>query len=192
MVEMEAGKLKKIAGAVPREVCRRADLGPDALALLEGALEPEAFLRALLERECWADAAKFLAHALPKREAVWWGILVVRSQLGDAAPAEATGILAAAERWVRQPTDEHRRAAMDLAEPNLGDTAGLVGVAAFMSGGSLAPVGVDVVPPPVHLTGTMIANAVILSAVGGDPLTAPIKYRGFLVKGLEIARGPAG
>src|SRR6185436_12440827 len=110
------------AGAVPRDVCRRADLSPDAMPLLETALEPETFLRALFERECWADSAKFLAHALPKREAVWWGILVVRSELGDAAPAEATSILAAAERWVRQPTDEHRRAAMELAEPNLGDT----------------------------------------------------------------------
>ena len=155
------------------------------------APDAETFVRTLLAHECYSDAAKFLAHALPKREAVWWGVLVVRGQLGNPAPAPAANILAAAERWVRQPTDEHRRAAMELAEPNLGDPAGFVGLAAFMSGGSLAPVGVDPVPPPEHLTGTLIGNAVILAAVCKDPVTAPAKYRSFIEKGFEIARGPA-
>jgi hypothetical protein len=189
--ETQTAKLAKIAGRTPAEVGRRAELSPEALPLLEAARGPESFLRALLERECWADAVKFLAHALPKREAVWWGVLAVRSQLGEPPSPEATAILAASERWVRQPTDEHRRAAMALAEPHLGDPASLVGVAAFMSGDSLAPVGVEPVPPPEHLTGTMVANAVILSAVGGDALAAPARYRGFLAKGLEIAKGPA-
>ena len=188
---METAKLAKIAGKAPREVCRHVSLSPEASPLLKTALEPEAFLRALLDRECYVDAAKFLAHALPKREAVWWGILVVRSQLGEPAPAQATSILAAAERWVRQPSDEHRRAAGDVAEATPGEPAGLVGMAAFLSGGSLAPAGIEPVPPPEHLTGTMVANAVVLAAVSTDPLAAPARYRGFIEKGMEIEKGPA-
>src|SRR3990172_8084751 len=104
-------RLAKIAGRPPREVCAQADLGADALALLDDGLDPEAFLRRLLERELYPDAAKYLAHALPKRETVWWGVLAVRSHLGEQPPPDAAAVLAAAERWVRQPTDEHRYAA---------------------------------------------------------------------------------
>ena len=184
-------KLVKIAGKAAADVCRGIEMSPDGMAAIAGQSEAEACLRALVARECWADAAKFLAHALPKREAVWWGILVARSQLGEPAPPEAVTILAAAERWVRQPTDEHRRALFELAQPNLGDPAGFVGMAAFMSGGSLAPPGVQEVPPAEHLTGAMIGGAVMLAALAPDPATAASKYRGFLDKGMEIARGPA-
>jgi hypothetical protein len=188
---MDAGALAKIAGRPPRDVCAQADLGPDALALLDDGLAPDAFLRRLLEREAYADAAKYLAHALPKREAVWWGLLTVRSHLGEQAPPAAAAILAAAERWVRQPTDENRMAAMKAAEPETGSAAGMVGIAAFMSGTSIAPPGCEAVAPPPHLTGTMIASAIILSAVTPDPLEAATKYRAYLAKGIEIAKGPA-
>jgi hypothetical protein len=100
-------------------------------------------------------------------------------------------VLAAAEQWVRQPTDEHRYAAMKAAEDELATAAGMVGVAAFMSGGSIAPAGVETVVPPPHLTGTMVASAVILSAVTPDPLAAADKYKAYLARGIEIAKGPA-
>jgi Family of unknown function (DUF6931) len=183
-------KLAKIAERSPREVCARADLGAEALALLDDGLQPEAFLRVLLERELYADATKYLAHALPKRETVWWGLLVVRSQLGEAPPAEPAAVLAAAERWVRQPTDEHRYGAMKAAEGDMGSPASMVGIAAFMSGGSMAPAGNETVAPPAHLTGTMVASAVILCAVSPDPLAAPAKYKAYLAQGIEIAKGP--
>jgi len=188
---MDTAKLAKIAGRRPRDVCVRADLGPDALALLDDGVEPEAFLRRLLQRECFPDATKYLAHALPGREAVWWGVVTVRSHLGEEAPPASAEVLSAAERWVRQPTDENRHAAMRAAEADMGTPASMVGVAAFMSGGSIAPIGLEAVPPPEHITGTMVASAVILSAVSPDPLQAPAKYRTYLARGIEIAKGPA-
>jgi hypothetical protein len=188
---MDTANLTKIAARPPREVCAHADLGADAQALLEDGLGPEAFLRRLIERECLADAVKYLAHALPKREAVWWALLTVRGHLGEQAPPGPVGILAAAERWVRQPTDENRLAAMKVAEADMGNAASMVGIAAFMSGGSIAPPGFEAVAPPAHVTGTMVASAIILSAVNPDPLEAPAKYRTYLAKGIEIARGPA-
>ena len=188
---MDAGGLTKIAARPPREVCAHAGLAPDALALLDDGLSPEGFLRRLIEHESFADAAKYLAHALPNREAVWWALLTVRAHLGEQAPPGATGILAAAERWVRQPTDENRLAAMKVAEADMGSPASMVGIAAFMSGGSIAPPGFEAVAPPTHVTGTMVASAVILSAVTPEPLEAPAKYRSYLAKGIEIAKGPA-
>jgi hypothetical protein len=188
---MDTRKLAKITGRPPREVCTQAGLGADAAALLDDGVDPEGFLRRLLERELYPDAARYLAHALPKRETVWWGVLTVRSHLGDAAPPGAVAVLAAAEQWVRHPTDEHRYAAMKAAEDELATAAGMVGVAAFMSGGSLAPAGVETVVPPPHLTGTMVASAVILSAVTPDPLAAADKYKAYLARGIEIAKGPA-
>src|SRR5262245_32109150 len=106
--QVPSDKLVKIADKVPAEVCRRADLSPDGVAAIAGQADAETCLRTLLERERYGDAVKLLAHALPKREAVWWGILVARGELGESPPPVAVEILAAAERWVRQPTDEHR------------------------------------------------------------------------------------
>ena len=188
---MDTGVLPKIAGRPPREVCAQADIGPDAVALLDDGLAPEAFLRRLIEHEAYAEAVKYLAHALPKREAVWWGLLTVRSHLGEHAPPGPAGILAAAERWVRQPTDENRVAALEAAEPEMASAAGMIGIAAFMSGASIAPPGCEPVAAPPHLTGTMVASAVILSAVTPDALQAAPKYRAYLAKGIEIAKGPA-
>lgn len=187
---MESARRSKIADRVPRDVSRRAELSADAAKLLAEVREAEPFLRRLVEGGLYPDAVKFLAHALPKREAVWWGILVVRDQAGAVAEEPASRILAASERWVRRPTDEHRRAVMALAEPSLGHPASFVGVAAFMSGGSLTPPDLSEVTPPEHVTGTMIANAVILTAVGSDPVAAPGRFRRFLAKGIEIANGP--
>lgn len=184
-------RLVKIAERPPRDVSAGADLGPDALALLGDGVDPESFLRRLLERELYPDATKYLAHALPKRETVWWGLLVVRSHLGEQAPPAATAVLAAAERWVRQPTDEHRHAAMKVAEADMGSPASMIGIAAFMSGGSIAPAGYEAVAAPAHVTGTMVASAVILSAVTPDPLAAADKYRSYIARGIEIAQGPA-
>ena len=52
-----------------------------------------------------------LIYVVSRPFRVWWGVLAVRTQLGEQPPADAAAVLAAAERWVRQPTDEHRYAA---------------------------------------------------------------------------------
>ena len=55
------------------------------------------------------DAIIFLAHLLPRREAVWWAIQCVRAMLGSSADDAA---LRAADAWVRAPEDDNRRAAL--------------------------------------------------------------------------------
>lgn len=185
-----ARPLIKIADRRPAQVCAELELEEEAEALLASDPGPEDFLRALLEQERFPDAAQYLAHALPKREAVWWGVVVVREQL-DPEDTAGHATIDAAEAWVRDPTDENRRAAMAAAEVDMTTAPGMVGVAAFMAGGSIAPVGVPDLPPPSHLTGTMVGSAVMISALTPDPLLAGDKYKGFLARGIEIAQGPA-
>jgi hypothetical protein len=60
-------------------------------------------------------------------------------------------------------------------------------VAAFWSGGSLAPPNVAEVPPGEHLTPGAVANAVLLAAVLSEPEKAAEKFRKFFALGVEVA-----
>lgn len=138
-------------------------------------------------------AVRLAAHALPPREAVWWACMAA----DFTAPAERRAgdsfVREAAEAWVRQRTDEARRKAMEAAQ-----AAGPVspeawaGVGAFWSGGSMAPEGQPVVPPPPHLCGTAVAGAVLLASVRGDASRQAQRLELILDSAHEIAEGGAG
>ena len=57
-----------------------------------------------------------LAHALPKREAVWWACTSVRRAGAPQPGSPDLEALAAAENWVRRPTEENRQAAKLAAD----------------------------------------------------------------------------
>jgi hypothetical protein len=187
---MSNGTLAKVEARTAAEVCKRFPLGEDAKKLLRDGQTPRQFLDALLERQEYPDAARFLAHALPKREAVWWACLCARAAHGAGAPAKAAAALQAAEKWVADPSEDNRRAAMAAAEAaELGTPAGCAAVAAFWSGGSLAPPNVPAVPPGEHLTAHGVAGAVLLAAVLTQPEKAAERYRQFFTLGVEVASG---
>ena len=48
-----------------------AELGDEAMALASADLHPLDFVALLMEKKFYPDAVRFIAHALPKREAVW-------------------------------------------------------------------------------------------------------------------------
>lgn len=191
---MGADAWQRVPAGTAAEVCRRYPVGPEAGAVLTPDAGPAAFLDALAGRGLFPDAVAFLAHALPKREALWWACACIRAA-GPAGPV--ADALAATERYVITPTDAHRRAAMDAAEAAGFDTpAGAVAAAAFFSAGSLAPPDIPPVPPAEHLTPATVANAVVLAAVSPDPAAAGDRYRRFLDLGRAVATGalrwPAG
>ncbi|MBV8107530.1 MAG: hypothetical protein JO223_23495 [Hyphomicrobiales bacterium] len=133
---------------------------PDETGVLEHA-------RALLASPRSSEAIIFLAHLLPRREAVWWAINCVRAMPGGAGEDDA---LRAADAWVRDPEEDNRRAALAVAEaanPRLATT--WLAFAAGWSGGSLsAPDSEPARPPPAACA--MAANtAVMLAATRGDP-----------------------
>jgi hypothetical protein len=172
-----------------REVCSLLGLDVGASPLLREGMTAEEFLTALIEQGQLADAVTFMSCALPKREALWWAALCARQGAAPTVSEADAEALNAAIRWVRDPSEEHRRAAMAAAEATDYETpSGLVALGTFFSGGSLAPPDVNPVPPGPELTARSVCNAVLLAAVLEEPERADEKYRGFLQTGLDVAR----
>ncbi|RMF88341.1 MAG: hypothetical protein D6736_10780, partial [Nitrospinota bacterium] len=152
--------LGKIKAQTAAEICQHWELEEGAKALLQDDLTPQQFLTLLIEHEQFLDATRFLAHALPKREAVWWACLCIRSVLEEDVPPEEIAALQAAERWVIDPSEEHRRAAMQAAEATEFNTpSSWAAMGAFWSGGSMAPPDVPAVPPGEYLTARAVSGA---------------------------------
>ncbi|MFL5342360.1 MAG: DUF6931 family protein [Gemmataceae bacterium] len=180
---------KHIPAATAAEAGKLAKLGDAAKALLTPALTPRQFLDALAKQGLLPDALRFLAQALPKREAVWWAGQCVRAAKAADAPPEAAA-LAAAEKWAATAAEPDRRAAHAAAEAATLDTpAGIVALSAFLSSGSLGPPNVAAIPPGEELTGQAVAGALQVAAVRQAPEKAAEKFQVFLNLGLAVADG---
>lgn len=157
------------------------------MALLRPDQHPLDFVALLMERSLFPDAVRFIAHALPKREAVWWAWVCARRAAGENPQPKIKAALAATEKWIAQPDEINRRSAMAAAEnAELGTAAGCAGLAAFFSGGSIAPPNAAAVPPGEFLTAKAVSGAVIFAAVAREPEKAPEKFRSFVAQGLEV------
>lgn len=164
-----------------------AALTEKAAALVRPDLHPRNYVALLMEQDLFADAVQFLAHALPKREAVWWGWVCARRAAGDSPAPAIKAALEATEKWIAQPTEEKRRAAMSAAEgAGFGTAAGCAALAAFFSGGSLAPPDAPVVPPGEYLTAKAVGGSVLLAAVAPEPEKAPEKFKNYVAQGLDV------
>lgn len=181
--------LAKVEAKTAVEVCGSLDLSDPARKLLDARISPADFLARLGEAGLGQDAVGFLAHALPKREAVWWACQCLREAALDADEAAKAALLAAAH-WVADPSEDHRRAAHHAAQQAEGTPHGFVALGAFFSGGSLAPPQAPVVKPAEDLTPRIITGAVLLAAVAKEPQNAPQKYRRFIELGVQTANQP--
>jgi hypothetical protein len=156
----------------------------------EGA-SPLDHLATLMDDENPMPALTFAALALPKREAVWWGCLCVRG-CGASGPAIDEG-LRLTEAWVRSPEEAERRAAGEFAEQEYFEGPGAwIAFAAFTTSGSLAPAGLQSVPPGPELSGRAVATAVLLAAEDDDPLARIAKLRSALESAKDFASGADG
>ncbi|MDB5306032.1 MAG: hypothetical protein JWO38_234 [Gemmataceae bacterium] len=170
------------------DVARPLTLSDEAKALLTPTATARQFFDTLAAAPLPDDAIRFLAAALPKREAVWWGHTCLVGALPKPLPESAARALAAAEKWVKDPSEANRRAAGDAADlAGHGAPAGCLAAGAFWSGGSLAPPNLPPVPPRDDLTGQAVAGALFL-AVAGLPAPAAARQR-FLAAGADIASG---
>jgi hypothetical protein len=187
-----ADAFKKVTLPVP-EICASAALTPEAKTLIGTDSPAVAVVEALSANGLYADAVRFLARGLPKREAVWWACLCARDRLPADAPPPVAAALQAAEDWVYKPTEENRRIAMARAEAASFETpSSWAALGAFWSGGSLSPAGNPAVPPADHLTGLAVAGSIMLSATQTEPQHATARYRQFLAYGANIANGGRG
>lgn len=168
----------------------QAELSEPARELLRSASisSPGELVQALSGRELHEDAVRLIAHSLPKREAVWWAWVCARRAAGEHPPEEIAASLAATERWIAHPDDANRRTAMEAAEQaDLGTPAGCAGLAAFFSGGSIAPPDAPAIPPDEQTFARAVAGSVVLAAVASEPERAAEKFAAFVRQGLDVA-----
>lgn len=128
--------------------------------------------RTFLDAGAPSAALSFLAHALPRLEAVAWAARVVADAARlDPPPPRQRHALDTALRWLDDPTDHHRRAARDAADA-VGEPVAeqFLGKAVFYSGGSIAPPAAPPVMPPEHVVGRYVAAAIgQLANRGAEP-----------------------
>ena len=171
-------------------LCVRAQVSEPAREMLRSAAvaSPGEFVQALAGRGMYGDAVRLIAHSLPKREAVWWAWVCARRAAGEHPSPEIAASLAATERWIAHPDDANRRAAMEAAEQaDLGTPAGCAGLAAFFSGGSVAPPEAPATPPDEQISARAVAGGVVLAAVTTEPERAAEKFAAFVQQGVDVA-----
>lgn len=185
--------LKKVLAPKAALICQDIELDQLARAGLAADPSPLDFLQSLIAQKLYPDAVRFLARALPKREAVWWACLSARSCLTEKTEPKLLQAVEAAEAWVYKPTETNRRQAFNAAEAaSFENPAAWAGMGAFWSEGSMAPENVPAVPPADNLTAKAVAGAVMLAAVQSQPEKANDKYLFFLEQGVDIANGGNG
>jgi hypothetical protein len=172
------------------DVAKSVRLSDAALKLLTPNHTPRQFFDVLAVVPALADdAIRFLAMALPKREAVWWGVMCVKDALARPVDPVTAKAVASAEAWAKDPSEANRRNAEAAANAaGYGTAAGSLAAAAFWSGGSITPPSLAPVAPKEELTGVAVAGAVLLAAsvAAGGPAAAKAKS---VALGGEVASG---
>jgi hypothetical protein len=190
---MVEGTHSKIRSIPMEDVVARCGLTGASANLIQAETDIAVAIDRLDTAGLAGDAAKLIAHALPKRESVWWACMCARHTEPPDLPEIDKAAVATAELWVRNQTDETRREAFDKAQQaTFGTPEAWAAVAAFWSGDSMSPLGQPKTPPAPHLTGTAVIGSVVLSAVRTDPRRREERMRRFLASGLEIANGGPG
>jgi hypothetical protein len=170
-----------------------AKLSEEAVARVKGCISLLDALAVLEVAGFRMEAARLVGHALLKREAVWWTCMCARHTAPANLAAADQAALEAAEIWVRRQTDEARRDAMSKAQHTGFQTPeAWAGFAAFLSGDSMSLPDLPKVPPAPHLAGTVVAGAVQLASVRGDPTRQPARLTLFLRSARDIAAGGVG
>jgi hypothetical protein len=182
----------KIKSATAQEVYEGFPVPEAARPYLAPKIPPLAFLDALIAKSLFSDAVDFLARALPKREAVWWSCQCARDLGTDEKKPELAAGLQAAEAWVYRPTEDNRRKAEHAANAiKISHPARWTAMAAFWSGGSIAPPDAPEVKPAEDFTAKAVAGAVMMAA-GLDARQSDARSRRFLDCGRDIASGGTG
>jgi hypothetical protein len=190
---MSTAALPKLASPLG-PLLSRLELEPGASAVVAGLQTAAEAIERLEAGGFGNDALRLAAHALPKREAVWWACMCAGAVPDPALPEVDVAARLAAEAWVRKPSDDGlRRAAWETVQKTAyRSPEAWAAVGAFWSGGSMSPAGQPVVPPGDHLTGVAICGAVVIASVRVRPERAAARVPLFLASARDIAAGGAG
>jgi hypothetical protein len=186
-------RTNKLSTAQLHDVLGRCDLSAEAMAAIAGLDDVSGVAGALANAGFLIEASRVFAHALPKREAVWWACMCATHTAPPALNEPDRQARELAENWVRAQSDETRRAAMEAAKlAGFQTPEAWAGSAAFWSGDSIAALGAPKVAAPPQMTGIAVAGAVALAAVRGDAGLQKQRLGLFLGSAQDIAAGGPG
>ncbi len=172
------------------EVCGQYALGDEAKKLLDEKASPEKYFVQLVQTELYRDAIQFMAHWLPKPEAVWWGCLCAWDICRDAVPLEMDEAFEAVVAWLREPNEPNRRKAQLAGKQlSMGNAAGAVAMAVFYSGGSMSLPELPNVDPPDDLFAKTVEIAVVVASQKKGAAKTEFQQRKFLRLGIDVAQG---
>ncbi len=178
--------------ATARQLCDacRIRLKPKAALLLDADATPRQFYDSLMNADCLAAARRVLAHAMPKRRALWWGCLVAMDVDAHEPTSGVDLILPAVVRFVIDPSEENRRGTQEVAQHvPASSLAGSLAMAAFLSGGSISLPNLPVVHPRAFVTGRLVGVTVYLASVIRSAAHYKDHLRHYLDLGEQVARG---
>jgi hypothetical protein len=172
------------------EVCARLYLEKAALALLRPEMSPREFVDALVDKKKHLAAIDFIAHALPVREAIWWGCLCLQRTCGDKLEPWERRAFRITVQWVLQPDEANREAAKQPAEV-LGPSsaAGNLAAAANQTGGSIGPPQGPPIPPSPFAPARGVAIAVKVASTKCPAPEIQPTQRSMIDLGIGIAEG---
>ena len=169
------------------EIARYITLSEQGKSVLQPDAEPDEFVQKLAEANVHPDAVQVIAHYLPKRQAVFWALSCVRQATPEPAP-EADTALRTAERWIAEPTEENRGAALKAADAaDAGTPAGCTALAAYYAEGLPRTEDPRSNAKAYFMTAKLVSSAVLLAATS-DPDRMLARFAAFVEKGLEIVR----
>jgi hypothetical protein len=137
-----------------------------------GAAAPLDYARELAASPRPVAALAFLAHLLPRRETVWWGCQCVATVMGEVAKDEAWQL---AVRWVRDPAEPARRAALEYLSSNDARSPSywLARAVGYSGGSILAEDQPPLAPAPDACATAVNAAIVLATAAQSPPLILP-------------------
>jgi hypothetical protein len=191
-VKIQTEPFRKISEGTAAEICKRVDLSAEAAAFLVPGLSPQGYLALLVDARLVGDAVRFLAFTLPIREGVWWACVVAHSNLAEPTATQSLALERTAN-WVYEPNDTNRRSCMEAAESsNLEGAPAYAALAAFWSGGSMAPENMPEALPDPKLGPIGVGASVLLSIASGDAAHQNTRFEKAIERGVDIANGGNG
>jgi hypothetical protein len=163
-------------------------LGEDAKKMLTPEISANEFIEALIAKQLHPDAVQFIAHYLPKRQAVWWALgCVKQSTPPEVAPAQDAA-LKTTERWIAEPSEENRQAAFKAAEDaDTSTPAGITALAAYYSD-ALPPSADPKMNAKAYFITAKLVTAAVMMAATSDPEQLRTRFSGFVTRGAEVVK----
>ena len=169
------------------DLCKYFTLTDSAKVGLLPEMTPDQFLQAAVDNKWHSDAIQFLSHLLPKRQAVFWAMTCVR-QSGEKLNAQEEAALKAAEKWIGDPSEENRQAALKAAnDAETSTPAGATALAAHYSDGLPQTQDPKMNAKAYFMTAKLVTGAVLMVATSSSD-QALSRMEAFLSKGMEIVK----